>query len=250
MKNYADKKIVVVGGTHGMGLAIARAVHDAGGRVLVTGRNPENVETARTTLGERQVVQSDVTDLAAIATLGETVQRQLGRIDAAFVNVGIAELAPFAAIDEAAYDRLFAVNTRGAFFAAQRLAPLVRDGGAIVFTTVTNGTTSANMSLYMGTKGALRALSRGMATELVARNVRVNTVAPGFIDTPTLGIASATAEERAEMHRIGDRVTPMKRHGTADEVARAALFLAFEATFTTGIELPVDGGLSAVEAPL
>lgn len=249
MGKYTGTKIVVVGGTHGMGLAIARAVHDEGGSVLVTGNRAENVASARAVLGDAQVLQSDASDLAAIDVLAAATEQRLGKIDALFINVGIAELAPFETIDAATFDRLFAINTRGAFFTAQRLAPLVCDGGALVFTTVTNGTASANMSLYMGTKGALRALARGMAAELLTRNVRVNTVAPGFIATPTLGIASASAAERAELQKLGDLVTPMKRHGTAEEVARAALFLAFDATFTTGIELPVDGGLSAVDAP-
>ena len=81
------------------------------------------------------------------------------------------------------------------------------------------------------------------STELVGRGIRVNVVSPGFIDTPTLGIADATAEERAEFIRLGDQITPMRRHGTAEEVAHAVLFFAFEATFTTGARLTVDGGL-------
>jgi NAD(P)-dependent dehydrogenase (short-subunit alcohol dehydrogenase family) len=102
----------------------------------------------------------------------------------------------------------------------------------------------------MATKGAVRGFARVLAAELLPRRIRVNMVAPGFIDTPTLGVASASPEERAELARVGDEITPMKRHGSAEEVARAALFLAFEATFTTGVELPVDGGLSEVDAPV
>ena len=105
------------------------------------------------------------------------------------------------------------------------------------------------MSVYFGTKGAVREIAKALAAELLPRKIRVNSVAPGFIDTPTLGVAGFTAEQRAEMMKVGDAVTPMKRHGTADEVARAALFLAFDATFTTGSELAVDGGLSSVDSP-
>jgi NAD(P)-dependent dehydrogenase (short-subunit alcohol dehydrogenase family) len=74
-------------------------------------------------------------------------------------------------------------------------------------------------------------------------------VGPGFIDTPTLGIAGISDEERTALRRLGDQITPMKRHGSAEEVARAVLFLAFVATFTTGVELPVDGGLAQIGAP-
>jgi NAD(P)-dependent dehydrogenase (short-subunit alcohol dehydrogenase family) len=135
------------------------------------------------------------------------------------------------------------------FFTMQRLAPLMRNGGAMVLTTVTPATGTPTMGVYFGTKGALRGFVKVLAAELLSRKIRVNAVAPGFIDTPTLGIAGASAEERAQLRAIGDVVTPMQRHGTADEVARAALFLAFDATFTTGAELPVDGGLSQVDAP-
>ena len=132
----------------------------------------------------------------------------------------------------------------------QRLAPLIREGGSIVFTTVTNGPATANLSVYAGSKAALRAFAQVFAAELVSKGIRVNTVGPGFIDTPTMGVAGLSEEERAGLRKLGDEITPMKRHGTADEVARAALFLAFDATFSTGIELPVDGGLAQVGAPL
>jgi NAD(P)-dependent dehydrogenase (short-subunit alcohol dehydrogenase family) len=81
---------------------------------------------------------------------------------------------------------------------------------------------------------------------LVSRGVRVNTLAPGFIDTPTLGVAGLSPQERADMEALGDKVTPMKRHGAVEEIARAVLFLGFEATFTTGVELTVDGGLKHI----
>lgn len=116
-------------------------------------------------------------------------------------------------------------------------------------TSVANGTGTPGMSVYAGSKAALRSFAQVLAAELVPRGVRVNALSPGFIATPTLGVAGATAAERAEFERIGDEVTPMRRHGTPDEVARAALFLAFDATFTTGVELVVDGGLTTVEVP-
>ena len=250
MHTQTNQSAVVIGGTHGMGFAIARAILERGGQVLVTGRNPQNVDAARAELGPRAtLVQSDASDLDAIQALARSVRERLGTVDAVFINVGISELEPFAEVTPASYERQFAVNTRGAFFSAQQLAPLVRDGGALVFTTVTPATGTPTMSVYMATKGAVRGFARVLAAELLPRRIRVNMVAPGFIATPTLGVAGASPEERAELARVGDEITPMKRHGTAEEVARAALFLAFDATFTTGVELPVDGGLSEVDAP-
>lgn len=161
----------------------------------------------------------------------------------------MAEFAPFDHVTEESFDRQFAVNTRGAFFAMQRLAPLIRDGGSITAVTVTPATATPTMSVYMATKAAVRAFGQVLAAELLGRGVRVNCLAPGFIDTPTLGVAGLSPEERRELAEIGDLATPMKRHGTVEEIAAAALFLGFDATFTTGIELPVDGGISTVDAP-
>jgi NAD(P)-dependent dehydrogenase (short-subunit alcohol dehydrogenase family) len=251
MGRYTGKEAVVTGGTHGMGLATVRALLEGGAEVLLTGRNEQNLAAARDVLGPRaHVVRSDTASLADIDALGALVEEKLGRLDLVFINAGISELGPFDKVTEAAYDRIFGVNTKGAFFTVQRLAPLVRDGGSIVFTTVTNGPASPNLSVYSGSKAALRAFAQVLAAELVSRGIRVNTVAPGFTDTPTLGVAGLSHEERAALKKLGDAITPMKRHGSADEVARAALFLAFDATFTTGVELPVDGGLAQIGASL
>lgn len=251
MNKYTGKKAVVTGGTHGMGLAIVKTLLEEGAEVLLTGRNEQNLEAARRELEARaHVVRSDTASLADIDALGALVKEKLGQIDCVFINAGVSELEPFAQVTEASYDRQFDVNTKGAFFTAQRLAPLVREGGAIVFTTVTNGPANPNLSVYAGSKAALRAFAQVFAAELVSRGIRVNTVGPGFIDTPTMGVAGLSAEERAALKKLGDEITPMKRHGTSDEVARAALFLAFDATFTTGVELPVDGGLAQIGASL
>lgn len=250
-EKYAGKKAVVIGGTIGMGLATVKALVEGGAEVLLTGRNEHNLEAVRRELGSRaHVVRSDTAKLSDIEELGRIVEAKLGQVDFVFINAGVSELQPFDQVTEASYDRQFDVNTKGAFFTAQRLAPLVRTGGSIVFTTVTNGPANPNLSVYSGTKAALRAFAQVFAAELVSRGIRVNTVGPGFIDTPSMGVAGLSEEERAGLKKLGNDVTPMRRHGSADEVARAALFLAFDATFTTGVELPVDGGLAQIGAAL
>jgi NAD(P)-dependent dehydrogenase (short-subunit alcohol dehydrogenase family) len=215
--------------------------------VILTGRNERNVEAAREELGSRaHVVRSDVAKMADIDALAARVKERFGTIDFLHVNAGISELGPFSDVSESTFDRMFAVNTKGAFFSAQRLAPLMNKGGAIVFTTVTDAPASGNLSVYAGSKAAVRAFAQVLASELLSREIRVNTVGPGFVDTPTLGVAGLSPEQRAQMMTLGDQVTPMKRHGTPEEIARAVLFLGFEATFTTGVELTVDGGLKHV----
>ena len=245
-ETYEGRRCVVVGGTHGIGLAIAEALVRGGAEVVVTGRNAENARAAATGLGPAaSAIVSDVTDARDIRALAE----QAGEIDALFINVGIAEPEPLAEVTEASWDRQFDVNAKGAFFTAQRLIGQVRPGGGVVFTTLTAKTASPEEAVYAAAKAAVRAFARTLAAEVVTRDIRVNTVAPGFIDTPTLGVPGATSRDREELERSGRALTPMRRLGTAAEVARAAIFLALEATFTTGTELQVDGGLSEIDVP-
>lgn len=250
MSRFEGKTAVVIGGTHGMGLATAKALVTAGARVLLTGNNESNAAQARTELGgAAMVMRSDAACLTDINALVGVVTDTLEQIDALFIFAAVAEFEPFGSVSEASFDRQFTVNTRGAFFTLRGLVPLVRNGGSITVTTVTPATATPGMSVYMGTKAAVRAFAQVLAAELLERRIRVNALAPGFIDTPTLGVAGLAPAAREELHAIGNQVTPMKRHGTVDEVARAALFLGFDATFTTGFEMPVDGGMSSVDNP-
>ncbi|WP_343517798.1 SDR family oxidoreductase [Sphingomonas sp.] len=251
MNRFVGKKAVIIGGTHGMGLAVAQALIDGGAEVLITGRNEKNLAEAREALGgDVHAVRSDIASMDDIAALGTEVAQKLGEIDFLHMNAGVSELEPFDQVTEPSYDRQFDVNTKGAFFTTQRLIPLIRKGGAIVFTTsVAEDSGIAGMAVYSATKAALSAFGKVLASELLPREIRVNLVSPGFIDTPTMGVAGASAEERAAFMKVGDEVTPMKRHGTPREVAQAVLFLAFEATFTTGERIKVDGGLGQNLAP-
>ncbi len=245
MSKFAGKKAVVTGGTHGMGLAIVKALLAGGAEVVLTGRNEKNIEEARTELkaDSAHVVRSDAASMADIRALADTVQSKLGRIDYLFVNHGIAEIQTLENVTEDSWDRHFAVNTKGAFFTVQSLSPLINDGGAIVFTTVANDSIFAGLSAYSGSKDAVRAIAHVLAVEFLPRGIRVNCVAPGFIKTPTMGIVG-TEEERRQLEKEGSETTPLKRNGTVEEVAVAALFLAADATFSTNVEFPVDGGFA------
>ncbi|MFB7372653.1 SDR family oxidoreductase [Streptomyces sp. NPDC056222] len=245
MSTYAGQKAVIIGGTMGMGLAIAKRLVEGGAEVLLTGRNPKNLKEAAAELGPSvHVVSSDLSDMDAVRALPALIEERLGGVDLLFVNAGIAELAPIAAATEDQFDRMFAVNIKGPYFTVQGLLPLLRDGGALVFTTsVADVTGTPGMSVYSATKAALWSFAQALASELVGRGIRVNAVSPGYIDTPGGGVQGITEEQLAAFQKAGDEATPLRRHGTADEVAKAALFLATEATFTTGVKLAVDGGL-------
>ena len=245
MAKLNGKVAVVTGGTSGIGLAAAKQLTQEGAQVVITGRNRQALDRAVVELGPKAFpVVADAAQLSDLDPLVDKV-RSLGGLDFLFFNAGVAQFAPLEAVTEKVYDDLFGINTRGAFFTTQRLVPLFRAGGAIVFnTSVVNVKGLANSSVYSATKAALRSLARTLATELLPKAIRVNAVSPGPISTPIfakMGIPQADLEGMAAQFR---EMVPMKRFGTAEEVAKVALFLGFDATFTTGAELPVDGGLS------
>ncbi|MET0413073.1 MAG: SDR family oxidoreductase [Polyangiaceae bacterium] len=251
MVNYSNKKAVITGGTTGIGLGVARALVERGAEVLVTGRSEASLEAARRELGARaHVVRADSGSMSDLELLGGEVERRLGVVDLVHLNVGYCKIEPFVEVTEASYDLTFATNTKAVFFGVKWLAPLVRDGGAFVFTTsVADELGYPGMSTYSGSKEAIRGFARVFAAELLPRKIRVNAVSPGFVRTPTMGIHGASAEEILAFQREGDALTPMGRNGTVEEIAAAVLFLGFEATFTTGQELVVDGGMTRIVRP-
>lgn len=245
MGRYDGKNIVITGGSNGFGFTTAKLSVEGGARVLITGRSRETLDSARERLGANAVaVQSDTGSLADIDALADRVKAEFGQVDALFVNAGITRSVAFEEMTEEVYDELFAVNAKGAYFTVQRLAPLLGEGsGVVVSTSVANVKGLPMLSAYAASKAALRSMVRGMARELLPRGIRVNAVSPGPVDTGILERslpAEAAAAARAQMTANN----PMGRFGEPGEVAKAVLFLAFDATFTTGSELAVDGGVS------
>lgn len=245
MGRYDGTSVVITGGTSGFGFTTAKLLVDGGARVMITGRTRATLESARERLGDNAIaVHSDAAAMPDIDALADRVKAEFGTVDALFVNAGITRFAPFESVTEEVYDELLAINAKGPYFTVQKLAPLLSQGSGVVLTTsVANVKGLPMISAYAASKAALRSMTRGLARELLPRRIRVNAVSPGPIDT---GILERTLPEdaaertRAEMTRNN----PMLRFGDPDEIARAVVFLAFDATFTTGAELPVDGGAS------
>ena len=246
MERYQDKKVVIIGGTSGMGLATAKMLLDGGAKVLVTGRSQAGLESAQKELGNGAiVVSSDARSLTEIDALATRVKADFDTFDVLFVNAGFSTKAPVESITEAAYDEMFNLNAKGPIFAVQKLAPLLNRGGAIVFTTsIANIKGMPGNASYGAAKAALRSFARVLAAELLPREIRVNAVSPGPIDTPILEKAFPAEVVRTQVKEQILGMIPMTRLGTSEEIAKAVLFLAFDATFTTGAELPVDGGWS------
>ncbi len=136
MERYQGKKVVIIGGTSGMGLATAKMLLDGGARVLVTGRSQAGLESAQKELGkDALVVSSDARSLTDIDALASRVKAEFDTFDLLFVNAGFSIRAPLESMTEAVYDEMFNLNAKGPLFAVQKLAPLINRGGSVVLTT-------------------------------------------------------------------------------------------------------------------
>ncbi|MBR0931739.1 SDR family oxidoreductase [Bradyrhizobium jicamae] len=240
-----DGKIALIsGGTTGIGAETARLFQSEGATVVVTGSSERSVEAAKVALPGIEVLVSDAGKVAATSALVGQVKAKHGRIDVLFVNAGIARFAPIAQIDEAFFDSQFNLNVKGAFFLIKHAIPIIPDGGAIILTASVAGANGGlgGSTIYGSTKAALRSFGRTIAKELIPRGIRVNTISPGPIVTPILDKGLTPVQKDNFIEGAKTRI-PLGRTGTVAEVAAAALYLAADATYTTGAELFVDGGL-------
>lgn len=243
MGKYENKNIVITGGSSGFGLATAQLLVAEGARVLISGRDQDRLDAARDQLGDSAiVVRSDAASLPDIDALADRVKAEFGTADALFANAGVNGFAPFASTSEELFDELMSINAKGPYFTVQKLAPLLAQGSGVVLTTsVANVLGLPALSAYGASKAALRSMTRSLARELDPQQIRVNAVSPGPIDSGILEKAMPQqAAEETKTQMAADN--PMLRMGTPTEVAKAVVFLAFEATYTTGAELAVDGG--------
>lgn len=247
MSRLSGKIGVITGGNSGIGLATATAFVNEGARVAIMGRDSTTLDAAVRGLGDAAIgIQGDVLRLADLERLYDTVEKRLGRIDVLFVNAGVAQMRPIAHVDEAHFDQIFGVNVRGAYFTIQKALPLFNDNGAIILnTSIANRTGNATFSVYSATKAALRSLARTLSAELVDRGIRVNAVSPGPIETPIFSRLDIPEESLNDLAAAFRERVPMKRFGSAREIANAVLFLATaDSSFVLGHELVVDGGMS------
>ena len=219
MERYQGKKVVIIGGTSGMGLATAKMLLDGGARVLVTGRSQAGLESAQKELGkDALVVSSDARSLTDIDALASRVKTEFETFDLLFVNAGFSIRAPLESITETVYDEMFNLNAKGPFFVVQKLAPLINRGGSIVFTTsIANVKGMPGNASYGAAKAALRSFARTLAAELVPREIRVNAVTPGPIDTPILGKMFPDKDAAAQLR---EKTTWHDSHEALGDVGR------------------------------
>lgn len=247
MKRFENKTILVTGGNSGIGLATAIAYAREGARVVITGRDQATLDAAKEQIGSQAVaLRHDQGAAGGGKQLADELKHRGIRLDALFLNAGVAKFAPFDQVDEALWDQTFDVNVKGAYFMIQALTPLFNRGGAIVL----NGSVNARIgmpssSVYAASKAALISFAKTLSAELLPLGVRVNVVSPGPVSTPLygrLGLAQADLDGMAAAI-IGQ--VPLKRFGTPDEVAGAVLYLSSsDSAFIVGTELIVDGGMT------
>lgn len=249
MGKLEGKTALVTGGNGGIGLATAKRFVNEGAYVFVTARREPQLAAAVKDIGRNVTgIEGDVSKPGDLDRLFARIKREKGRLDVVFANAGIAKYARFGEITEEVYDSIFDVNVKGVVFTVQKALPLLPDGASIILNSSVVGSKglSAN-SIYSATKAAVRSFARTWTTDLKDRRIRVNAVSPGTIDTPGLSDLLASGPAGAERRKMIAGSVPLGRFGTADEIAKAVVFLASDdSSYITGAELFVDGGFGQI----
>lgn len=247
MNRFEGKTVLVTGGNSGIGLAAAQAFVQEGARVVITGRDAAALEAARATLGGNTIaIRNETGTVAAARELARQLTEAGVRLDAVFINAGMAKFASLADVDEALWDATFNANVKGAFFQIQALLPLLNPGTSIVL----NGSINAhigmpNSSVYAASKAALISLAKTLSGELLGSGIRVNVVSPGPVTTPLYGKLGLDADTLSATAAQIQGQVPLGRFGRPEEIAATVLHLsAPESAFIVGTEIIADGGMS------
>jgi NAD(P)-dependent dehydrogenase (short-subunit alcohol dehydrogenase family) len=254
MRGLTDKRVLISGGSSGIGQATAQRFLEEGARVFLCGLDPDEVDAAVAglrELGTASGITADVSREADVTRLVDSACEALGGIDVLINNAGIAWREPFLGITASHWDRIIAVNLRGMFLVAQAVARVLVDqggGGVIVNMSSTNGLGGeADYAHYNASKGGVLLLTKTMAVELGQHGIRVNAVCPGYIQTPLNAAISADLGGKEFADAYASDSIPLGRPGQSSEVAAVYAFLASDdASFITGAEIVIDGGQLAV----
>jgi NAD(P)-dependent dehydrogenase (short-subunit alcohol dehydrogenase family) len=244
MGKLEGKVAVITGGSSGMALASAKRFVEEGAYVFITGRRQKELDEAVRLIGQNVTgVRGDASSLDDLDRLFDTVRREKGRIDILYASAGWGEALPLGEITEQHFDTIFGLNARGTLFTVQKALPLFNDGGSIFMTgSVASIKGFPGFSVYSASKAALHAFARTWLNELKGRNIRVNVLHPGPIATP---MQDQVLDEAGK--KMFETLIPRGTMGRPEEIASAALFLASDdSSFVNGVELNVDGGMSAI----
>jgi NAD(P)-dependent dehydrogenase (short-subunit alcohol dehydrogenase family) len=248
MGQLTGKTALVTGGSSGIGLATAQRFAAEGAHVFLTGREQQKIDDAVASIGESATgIRSDVSDEGDLDLVFDAISAHGQGLDVVFANAGGGEFATLAEVTRENFSHTFDINVGGTLFTVQKMLPLLKPGASVILT----GSTSASrgtpaFGVYAASKAAIRSLGRTWAGELADRQIRVNTLVPGPVETPGLKGLAPAGQEQALLDGQAATV-PLARVGRPEEIAAAALFLASDqSSFMTGSEMFVDGGAEQV----
>jgi NAD(P)-dependent dehydrogenase (short-subunit alcohol dehydrogenase family) len=247
MRRLEDKIALVTGGGAGIGRAIAETFAREGARIIIADRDGDAAKEVADAIvksnGAAQAETVDVTATDEVKALMARIKKQFGRLDVLVNNAGVGERADFRHMSDEAWERVWAVNLDGTVRCAREAFDLLKasgKGSVVNLSSVMATKHTRQMSVYSATKGAVSALSRSLAVEYSPYNIRVNCLCPGYVETALIG--RYTANPMIAKGLLAQ--TPLRRFGTPEDIANAALFLASdEAAYITGASLNVDGGM-------
>ncbi|MBB3318706.1 NAD(P)-dependent dehydrogenase (short-subunit alcohol dehydrogenase family) [Rhizobium sp. BK181] len=245
-----NKVALITGGNSGIGLATAKVFLEEGAKVVITGRNAETLAAAGKALGGNVLtLKVDVTDVAVTERAFAEAAEKAGKFDVLFANAGVAGTTPLGATSLEQFNAIINTNLTAVFFTVQSALPHLNDGGSVILNGSVHAVLGApGWSAYAATKGAVRALTRNMASELAPRGIRVNQVTPGGTKTPIWQPLASTADAMSGLEARLGGMSLLGRMSEAEEIAKAALYFASsDSSNVTGIEIVVDGG--ATSAP-
>ncbi len=245
MENLKEKIAVITGGNSGIGYATAKELKAQGATVIITGRRSEAVDKAAAELGVTGIV-ADQSHIADIENLVNRVKDQFGKIDILFINAGIVGTSPIEQATETLFDNIININFKGAYFTLSKFIPQLNNGASVVFlSSNTASMNGASSSIYSSGKAALNSVMRIAALELALRGIRVNAVSPGPTETEILNKIGLDETARKALNNWMIKRIPLKKIGTAGDVAKmVAYFCGDQASFITGAEILMDGGMS------
>ena len=252
MDKLKNKVAVITGGNSGIGFGIAEAFKNEGAKGVITGRNHTTLNRSAESLGGGFIgVQGDVTNHEDLEKIFQKAADAFGKIDVLVVNAGGVvdgiPMGPISDVTEEGYDRYMDLNLRSAYFTVQKSLPYLNDGASVILIGSSAAHRAApGMAIYSAAKAAIISLAKGLSLDLLVRNIRVNTLSPGSIDTPVFGkLVPETNLQQVKQTWID--IIPVGKQGLPSDIGKAAVFLASDdSAFIVGTEILSDGGMTNI----